>query len=427
SHYVSSSDVREEAVYLIRRELESAEKDFLSRGLVLQSERIRQRTCCDIEMILQLGYCKGVENYSRHFDGRSPGAPPSCLIDYFPSDFLLIVDESHQTIPQVRAMYHGDRSRKDTLISYGFRLPSASDNRPLRFEEFLQKIQQVIYVSATPGEWEINESNGKMIEQIIRPTGLIDPVVEVRPSTNQVDDLICEVRKEVESGRRVLITTLTKKLAEELAGFFRSIGIQSEYMHSDIGTIDRVYLLSKLRRGGCDVLVGINLLREGLDLPEVGLVAVLDADREGFLRSSTSLVQISGRAARNENGRVIMYADNITSSIEKTILEMNRRREIQERHNREFGISPKTTVRREGKLSGLLQKGPNIDEDHKHVVTSAQEARKLIKAYDKSMRKASQKKQYEEAARYRDLLRFYQKLERDLLNEGESLSNDTTV
>ncbi|WP_108624302.1 excinuclease ABC subunit UvrB [Candidatus Similichlamydia epinepheli] len=429
SHYVSSSDVREEAVYSIRRELEITEKDFLDRGLTLQSERIRQKTACDIEMILQLGYCKGVENYSRHFDGRSPGEPPSCLVDYFPSDFLLIVDESHQTIPQVRAMYHGDRSRKNTLISYGFRLPSAFDNRPLRFDEFFQKIKQVIYVSATPGEWEVNESGGKIVEQIIRPTGLIDPVVEVRPSTNQIDDLISEVRKEVGLGRRVLITTLTKKLSEELASFFRSIGIQSEYMHSDIGTIDRVHLLSKLRRGGCDVLVGINLLREGLDLPEVGLVAVLDADREGFLRSSTSLVQISGRAARNANGRVIMYADNMTSSIKKTVLEMDRRREIQKKYNLEFGISPKTTIRKEGKLGGLLQQTPNVDEDHKNIVTSTQEARKLIKAYDKAMRKASQKKQYEEAARYRDLLRFYQKLERDLLNldEGESLSNEAAL
>ncbi|RDB31268.1 excinuclease ABC subunit UvrB [Candidatus Similichlamydia laticola] len=425
SHYVSSLNVRESAVHSIRGELERAERDFLDRGFPLHGERLRQRTCCDIEMILQLGYCKGVENYSRHFDGRAPGDPPSCLVDYFPSDFLLVVDESHQTIPQVRAMYHGDRSRKETLVSYGFRLPSAFDNRPLRFEEFYQKINQVIYVSATPGEWELQETGGEMVEQIIRPTGLIDPVVEVRPAVHQVDDVIAEVKKEVRLGRRVLVTTLTKKLSEELAAFFRSIGIKSEYMHADIGTLDRVHLLSKLRKGGCDVLVGVNLLREGLDLPEVGLVAVLDADREGFLRSSTSLVQISGRAARNVDGRVIMYANEMTPSIQRTLAETSRRRTLQMEYNNKHGISPKTTSRQEGKLGSLFRFLPPEDlEAKKERVTDLAEARKLIKAYERAMKKASKQKQYEEAARYRDLLRFYQKIEMRLVEDGEELSPD---
>ncbi|MBM3500270.1 MAG: excinuclease ABC subunit UvrB [Armatimonadetes bacterium] len=341
SHYVASRERQEAALKTIEAELEERLAELHRAERLLEAQRLEQRTKYDLEMIREVGYCQGIENYSRHFDGRRSGEPPYTLIDYFPADFLMVIDESHQTIPQLRAMLEGDRSRKRNLVEHGFRLPSAFDNRPLSFAEWEQRINQVIYVSATPGPYELAHSS-QIAEQIIRPTGLIDPEIEVRPTENQVDDLVAEIRARTERHERVLVTTLTKRMAEDLAEYLAELGVRVHYLHSEVQTFDRTELLRDLRLGAYDVLVGINLLREGLDLPEVSLVAILDADREGFLRSTTSLVQITGRAARNVNGRVIMYADEITAAMREAIDETNRRRAVQSAHNEEHGIEPAT-------------------------------------------------------------------------------------
>src|SRR5579862_4079342 len=317
SHHVTPESVRWTAVESIKEELKNRIAYFEKENLLVEKQRIEQRTKYDLEMIREIGFCKGIENYSRHFSQRLPGQPPPCLLEYFPKDFLFFIDESHQTLPQLHAMYNGDRARKESLVAYGFRLPSAFDNRPLKFEEVYQRIHQVIYVSATPGNWELQESSGDIVQQIIRPTGLLDPLIEIKPATNQVDDCLEQIRQEAGKGNRILVTTLTKKLSEDLTKYLTDIGVKAKYLHSDIDTLERVQILNALRKGSFDVLVGINLLREGLDLPEVSLVCILDADKEGFLRSETSLIQTCGRAARNVHGRVIMYADVLTKSIKK--------------------------------------------------------------------------------------------------------------
>ena len=342
SHYVTTSDKMERAIKTIEQELEERVKFFKDNNKLIEAQRIEERTNFDIEMMKETGFCQGIENYSRHISGRPAGSPPFTLFDYMPKDFLLLIDESHATIPQVRAMYNGDRARKESLVNYGFRLPSAFDNRPLTFQEFEQRINQVVFVSATPADYEKEHSKENVVEQIIRPTGLLDPKIEVKPVTNQIDDLIEQIRIRVEKKERVLVTTLTKKMAEDLTAYLKSLDIKVNYMHSDIKALERMEIIRNLRLGEFDVLVGINLLREGLDIPEVSLVAILDADKEGFLRSERSLIQTIGRAARNTDGTVIMYADELTDSMEKAITETNRRRKIQEEYNKEHGITPKT-------------------------------------------------------------------------------------
>ncbi|HKF66860.1 MAG TPA: excinuclease ABC subunit UvrB, partial [Vicinamibacterales bacterium] len=345
THFVAPRERTKRAVDTIKEELVWYRSKLESEGKLLEAQRLHQRTMFDLEMIKEIGYCHGIENYARHLTGRAPGEPPPTLLDYLPEDALLIVDESHQTVPQIRGMYHGDRSRKEVLVAYGFRLPSALDNRPLNFEEWEARVKQVIYVSATPGPYELSQAQGVVVEQIIRPTGLIDPPIDVRPVRGQVDDLLQEIRERVARRERVLVTTLTKRMAEDLTQYYQELGVRVRYLHSDIETLERVEILRDLRRGEFDVLVGINLLREGLDLPEVSLVAILDADKEGFLRSAGSLIQTSGRAARNINGRVIMYADQMTESMRAAINETERRRARQEEYNREHSITPQSIVK----------------------------------------------------------------------------------
>jgi excinuclease ABC subunit B len=424
SHHVTPEEVRFMALQTIRNELGERMAFYEAEKRYVELQRIQQRTNHDLEMLKETGTCKGIENYSRHFSQRMPGAPPPCLIDYFPSDFLLVIDESHQTIPQLHAMFNGDRARKQSLVDFGFRLPSAFDNRPLKFEETYGHINQVIYVSATPGSWEITEAGGQVVEQVLRPTGLLDPLIEVRPATGQVDDALGEIRAEVQKGRRVLVTTLTKRLAEDLTQYLVELDIKAKYLHSDIDTIERMQIIQDLRRGGFDVLVGINLLREGLDIPEVSLVTILDADREGFLRSETSLIQTCGRAARNAEGRVIMYADKMTKAINRAVEITTSRRAFQEEYNRKHGIVPKTVQREISPLVEALEEVISYDdEDPKkkqlvaeapHLYLSIDEIRKKTKFYEEQMKLAAKEMRFEDAARYRDLMRKHRELEVEL-------------
>ncbi|OGF44448.1 MAG: excinuclease ABC subunit B [Candidatus Firestonebacteria bacterium RIFOXYC2_FULL_39_67] len=410
AHWVTPPEELKRAAKAIEEELEIRLKFYKDAGKILEMQRIEQRTRHDIEMILEIGTCKGIENYSRHLDGRKQGEPPYTLIDYLPADGLIIADESHITLPQVRGMFEGDKARKTNLVDYGFRLPSALDNRPLYFKEFDARIPQIIYVSATPADFEIKESEGKVIEQVIRPTGLMDPEVTIKPATGQVDDLIAEIKKVVEKGGRVLVTTLTKKSSEDLSEYLKDINIRAKYLHSDIETIERVKILQGLRRGEFDVLIGINLLREGLDLPEVMMVAILDADKEGFLRSKTSLVQTIGRAARNVEGRVIMYADKMTKSIKFAIDETNRRRAIQAEYNKKHGITP-ATIKKE--IRNILESIYEADyytvpiaAEGEGKYVSSDEFPKLISDMEKEMHAYASKMEFEKAAAIRDKVRM---------------------
>jgi excinuclease ABC subunit B len=408
THYVTPKDRMEAAIDGIKLELVDRLDVLEAEGKLLERQRLEQRTRFDLEMLKEIGYCHGIENYSRHLSGRAPGEPPPTLFDYFPDDFLLIVDESHQTIPQVRGMYHGDRSRKTTLVDFGFRLPSALDNRPLNFEEFDARMGQRIYVSATPSAWELQRTGGVIVEQVIRPTGLLDPVIEVRPAQGQVDDLVGEIRKVIARKERVLVTTLTKRMAEELTQYLAELGIKVRYLHSDIETLERVEIVTALRRGEFDVLVGINLLREGLDLPEVSLVAILDADKEGFLRSETSLIQTSGRAARHLNGRVLFYADRETDSMKRAMGETERRRVRQEIYNRENGIEPTSILKdihnplvQMANLDYFISGSPRLLEEVGDDVPLAERIAKV----EKEMKAAAKRLEFEEAAALRDKLR----------------------
>jgi excinuclease ABC subunit B len=407
SHYVVSDEKMQRAVMSIEEELEERLKELRDAGKILEAYRLEQRTRHDLDMLSQLGYCPGIENYSRHLTGRAPGEPPYTLLDFFPKDFLVIIDESHVTIPQVRAMYVGDRSRKTTLVEYGFRLPSALDNRPLTFEEFEDRIGQTIYVSATPAPYELGRAS-RIVEQVVRPTGLVDPEIEVRPTRGQIDDLVREIRSVVERKERVLVTTLTKRMAEDLTDYLRDIGIKVRYMHSDVETLERMEIIRDLRLGMFDVLVGINLLREGLDLPEVSLVSILDADKEGFLRSETSLIQTIGRAARNVNGKVIMYADSITGSMRRAIEETNRRRKKQEEYNKKHGITPATV---EKAVRDVIQSQRPVEsqETYYWADTDLKDVPKraipnLIERLRKEMKEASRDLEFERAALLRDMI-----------------------
>ena len=406
SHFAASQVTLNKAIREIEDELEERLRELTSQDKLLEAQRLRQRTNYDIEMIKEMGYCSGIENYSRVLDGRAPGTPPKTLLDYFPDDYLMFIDESHVTLPQVRAMYAGDRSRKDTLVDYGFRLPCAYDNRPLKFNEFESKINQLIFVSATPGQYELDHSTN-IAEQIIRPTGLLDPIVEIRPVTGQIDDLYAEIIKTTERGFRTLVTTLTKKMAEDLTKYLTQLGIKTTYMHSDIKTIERMEIIRNLRLGEFDVLVGINLLREGLDIPEVALVAILDADKEGFLRSETSMVQTIGRAARNSESKVIMYADKMTGSMDRAIKETNRRREIQMNYNKEHGIVPKTIIkgiRDVIEATKVAEDSSEYNVNNDSISLSEKDKKKLIKQYTEEMKEAAKNLQFERAAELRDMI-----------------------
>ena len=419
SHYVTPRDELVRAMKGIKDELRERLVELKDANKLVEEQRLSQRTLYDLEMLEQMGRCKGIENYSRHLSGRKAGEPPPTLIDYFPDDFLVMVDESHQTIPQISSMHKGDRSRKETLVDYGFRLPSALDNRPLRFEEWEARAKQMVCVSATPAEYEIGRANGVMVEQIIRPTGLLDPEIEVRPVASQVDDLLGEIRERTKMGDRVLVTTLTKRLAEDLTEYYGELGVRVRYLHSDIDTLERIEILRDLRLGEFDVLVGINLLREGLDLPEVSLVAILDADKEGFLRAARSLIQTIGRAARNEHGKVIMYADRETDSMKKAIGETRRRRVLQEQYNREHGITPKTIQKAIQELSGTAQDDrwdpskAKLPKKGKRTV-APDELPGLIAQLKKEMFDWAEKLEFEKAAEIRDRVQKLEELQLDL-------------
>ena len=402
SHYVTTNDKMNKAMADIEAEMEEQVKFFKENDQLIEAQRIEQRTRYDLEMMQEIGFCQGIENYSRHISGRKPGSPPYTLLDYFPDDYLMIIDESHVTIPQVRGMYNGDRARKESLVKYGFRLPSAFDNRPLKFNEFENHLNQVIFTSATPGEYE-KEHSTVVAEQVIRPTGLLDPIVEIRPTEHQIDDLLGEINKVINSGMRVLVTTLTKKMAEDLTDYLKEVGIKVTYMHSDIKTIERTEIIKDLRLGVYDVLVGINLLREGLDIPEVSLVAILDADKEGFLRSEMSLIQTIGRAARNDQGHVIMYADTITGSMKRAIDETNRRRNIQIEFNRKNNIVPKTIKK---DIREILEPMTAIDTD---ISFTADESKAKIAELEALMLNAAENLEFEKAAQYRDMIRRIEK------------------
>ncbi|MBI5327440.1 MAG: excinuclease ABC subunit UvrB [Deltaproteobacteria bacterium] len=415
SHYVTTRDNLKRAMDSIREELLERLKILKTGNKLLEAQRLEQRTMYDLEMIEEMGYCSGIENYSRHLSGRLPGEPPYTLIDYFPSDFLFVVDESHISIPQIGGMYHGDRSRKQTLVEYGFRLPSALDNRPLKFEEFEKRVTQAIYVSATPANYEMEKAKGHVAEQIVRPTGLMDPEIDIRPAKTQVDDLLGEIRKRVEKKERVLVTTLTKRMAEDLTRYYADLGLRVKYLHSDIETLERVEILRALRLGEFDVLIGINLLREGLDLPEVSLVAILDADKEGFLRSERSLIQTCGRAARNVNGQVIMYADDVTGSMQKALGETNRRRRLQAEYNKKNNITPETIKSSiKDVLSSIYEADyytvPVVAEKKEEYIPP-HELPSIIKALRKEMQEAVKKLDFEKAAELRDRIKELEDME----------------
>ena len=417
SHYVTSNERRKSAVLAIREELQQRLTELRSSEKLLEAQRLEQRTMFDLEMIEQMGFCNGIENYSRHLSGRKAGEPPPCLLDYFPKDYLLVIDESHQSVPQIGAMYRGDRSRKETLVEYGFRLPSALDNRPLQFGEFERLVNQAVFVSATPAEYELQKSEGVIVEQIIRPTGLVDPQVEVRPVAQQVDDLLEEVRKRATKGERVLVTTLTKRMAEDLTEYFADLGVRVRYMHSDIDTLERLALVRDLRRGLFDVLIGINLLREGLDIPEVSLVAVLDADKEGFLRSSVSLIQTIGRAARNVEGRVILYADTITASMKLALEETDRRRAKQLAYNKEHGITPQSVKRAildmaiHGVASGADEALAGKEELAGYLPEDRRDVPKMIAKLEQEMHEKAEALDFEGAAMLRDKIQAIKDLD----------------
>jgi len=419
SHFVTSTERLERAKQTIKDELKDRLMFFGKGNRLLEAQRLEQRTMFDLEMISELGYCNGIENYSRHLTGSAPGEPPPTLLDYYPEDFILFIDESHIGVPQLNGMYRGDRSRKETLVEYGFRLPSALDNRPLRFDEFEDRINQIIYVSATPGEFELEQAEGRIVEQIIRPTGLMDPVIEVRPARNQVDDLLAEIRTRAEEKEAVLVTTLTKRMAEDLTEYYENLGVRVKYLHSDIKTLERMELIRQLRQGDYDVLVGINLLREGLDIPEVSLVAILDADKEGFLRSERSLIQTCGRASRNIDGLVILYADTVTGSMQRTIEETSRRRKLQQLYNQEHNITPATvrssikdilaSVYEKDYITVEVETAEEVIEYH-----SLQDLRRDIKKLEKEMHQAAKVLAFEEAARLRDQIKELRQLEMEI-------------
>ncbi|MFN3479351.1 MAG: excinuclease ABC subunit UvrB [Thermodesulfovibrionales bacterium] len=415
SHWITPREKLEPALKAIEEEMRERVEYFLRQGKIIEARRIEERTLFDLEMLREFGYCHGIENYSRHLSGRAPGEPPYTLIDYFPEDFLIVIDESHVTIPQIGGMYEGDRSRKQTLVDYGFRLPSALDNRPLTFKEFEHRVKQAIYVSATPGPYELERAE-QVVEQIIRPTGLIDPLMRVKPASGQVEDLLSEIRKRAERGEKVLVTTLTKKMAEDLTDYYSELGVRARYLHSDIDTLDRIELLRDLRQDKFDVLIGVNLLREGLDLPEVSLVAILDADKEGFLRSERSLIQTAGRAARNINGEVILYADTVTASMEKALKETERRRKIQEEYNKKMGITPETV---RSKIKDILS---TIYESDYWTVPVSEEVseygydEETIKRLEEEMKEAAKRLDFERAAALRDRIK---EIKKKLIEAGD--------
>lgn len=424
SHYVAPKYRHEMAIENIKKELKETLADLQERGLLVEKQRLEEKTNYDLELLSNLGFCSGIENYSRHLSGRLPGQPPWTLMDYFPDDFLIVLDESHQMIPQLKGMYEGDRSRKRSLVDHGFRLPSALDNRPLNFSEFQKRQTQTIYVSATPGNHEIDQAKGVVVEQIIRPTGLSDPEVEIRSADNQVDDLLEEIQKRVSSGDRVLVTTLTKRMAEDLTEYYRELGVNIRYLHSDIDTLERIGIIRDLRLGKFDVLVGINLLREGLDIPEVSLVAILDADKEGYLRSETSLIQIFGRAARNVEGKVILYADRVTGSMAKAVSETERRRKIQEAYNKEHGITPVSIKKSVTDILATIYESDYytvpLEEKEEELDIAPDKISQTINSLNKEMKEAAKNLEYEMAAKKRDKIKRLRELEIQYLGKGDS-------